>query len=219
MSQSSDPSKDGTDSAVGGSCLSASLLAQQIPPLPTYSGNDPDDESFQDWLLQFEMIADLYKWSTPAKLVHLTTWLRGQVFQFYKSCAPKQKVQWTMTLLTELKKRFTPVRIQAVQTSNFHERRQRSGESVDGFAQDLQHLYHKAYPATSCGSKETEEMGQTVLANQFAAGLLPELKAKVAGSEGDLDKLLTKTRFEEAKLHDLPPQSHQKKPARPLQRM
>ena len=42
------------------------------------------------------------------------------------------------------------------------------------------------------------------------AGLLPELKAKVAGSEGDLDKLLTKARFKEAKLRDLPPQSNQK---------
>ena len=56
-------------------------------------------------------------------------------------------------------------------------------------------------------------MGQTVLANQFAAGLLPELKAKVAGSEGDLEKLLTKARFEEAKLWDLQPQPDQKKPA------
>ena len=49
-SRSSDSSKDGTDSAVcrdTTSCLSASLLAQQIPPpLPSYSGNDPDDESF-----------------------------------------------------------------------------------------------------------------------------------------------------------------------------
>ena len=76
--------------------------------------------------------------------------------------------------------------------SHFHERRQKAGESVDSFAQDLRGLYHKAYPSTSRGSKETEEMGQTVLANQFAAGLLPELKAKVAGSEGDLEKLLQK---------------------------
>ena len=57
--------------------------------------------------------------------------------------------------------------------------------------------------ATTRGSKETDEMGQSVLANQFAAGLLPELKAKVAGSEGNMDKLLTKARCEEAKLWDL----------------
>ena len=46
-------------------------------------------------------------------------------------------------------------------------------------------------------------MGQLVLANQFVAGLLPELKAKVAGSEGKLEQLLTKARFEEAKLREL----------------
>ena len=46
-------------------------------------------------------------------------------------------------------------------------------------------------------------MGKAVLASQFAAGLLPEIKAKVAGSEGDLDALLSKARFEEAKLQEL----------------
>ena len=47
-------------------------------------------------------------------------------------------------------------------------------------------------------------MGQAVLANQFAAGLLLELKTKVAGTEGKLEQLLTKARFEEAKLRELP---------------
>ena len=46
-------------------------------------------------------------------------------------------------------------------------------------------------------------MGQSVLSSQFVAGLIPELKTKVAGVEGDLGKLLTKARFEEAKLRDL----------------
>ena len=45
-----------------------------------------------------------------------------------------------------------------------------------------------------------EQMGQTVLSSQFVAGLLPDIKSKVAGVEGDLKKLLTKARFEEAKL-------------------
>ena len=57
-------------------------------------------------------------------------------------------------------------------------------------------------------------MGQSVLANQFAAGLLLELKVKVAGNEGNLEKLLTKARFEEAKLWDLHPQTAQLPAAR-----
>lgn len=46
-------------------------------------------------------------------------------------------------------------------------------------------------------------MEQTVLSSQFVAGLLPDIKSKVAGVEGDLEKLLTKARFEEAKLREL----------------
>jgi len=56
-------------------------------------------------------------------------------------------------------------------------------------------------------------MGKAVLASQFAAGLLPEIKAKVAGSKGDVDTLLAMARFEEAKLRDFAVSKHQlKKP-------
>ena len=46
-------------------------------------------------------------------------------------------------------------------------------------------------------------MGRAVLASQFASGLLPDIKSQVAGSDGDLETLLAKARFEEAKLRDL----------------
>lgn len=41
-------------------------------------------------------------------------------------------------------------------------------------------------------------MGQTVLANQFVSGLCQELKAKVVGTDRNLEQLLVKARFEEA---------------------
>ena len=50
---------------------------------------------------------------------------------------------------------------------------------------------------------EAEEMGQSVLANQFITGLRPDLKSKVVGTEGGLDKLLLKAWFEEAKKREL----------------
>ena len=46
-------------------------------------------------------------------------------------------------------------------------------------------------------------MDQSVLANQFVVGLRSELKAKVVGNEGNLDHLLIKARFEEAKQKEL----------------
>ena len=57
-------------------------------------------------------------------------------------------------------------------------------ESVNSFAQDFQSLFQKAYPTTARCSREAEEMEQSVLANQFTAGLLSELKVKAPGNEG-----------------------------------
>ncbi len=42
-----------------------------------------------------------------------------------------------------------------------------------------------------------------MLASQFASGLLPQIKVKVAGIKGDFDTLLAKARFEEARLRYL----------------
>ena len=107
---------------------------------------------------------------------------------FYHSCSAEEKANYDL-LVAELTKRFTPVCIQAVQTSKFHEQKQQSDETVDNFAQDLKKLFHKAYP---CSTHARQEMGQTVLLNQFVAGLVPELKNKVTGLEGSLEKLITR---------------------------
>lgn len=58
-------------------------------------------------------------------------------------------------------------------------------------------------------------MGHSVLSSQFVAGLLPSLKTKVAGVEGDFDQLLVKARFEEAKLKEFATPT-QKGPCRPV---
>jgi len=47
-------------------------------------------------------------------------------------------------------------------------------------------LFSKAYYNLS---GEAEAMEQSVLANQFVAGLCPELKAKVVGTEGNMKQL------------------------------
>ena len=183
--------------------LSQALLAQQLPPLPKYTGEEQSQgETFRDWLEQFELVASLGEWDEKTKLVNLVTRLRGQAYAFYRSCTLQQRACYA-TLVTELTKRFTPVQIQAVQSSLFHDRIQKPRETVDAYAQDLRQRFYKAYPTVQQGTREAEEMGQLVLANQFVAGLLPELKTKVAGSEGKLEQLLTKARFEEAKLREL----------------
>lgn len=72
------------------------------------------------------------------------TRLKGPASSFYRLCTPQQRGDYTL-LIKELSKRFIPVRIEAILSSLFHERRQKRGESVDDYAQDLRRLYQRAY--------------------------------------------------------------------------
>ena len=133
--------------------VTSALLAQQLPSLPKFSGemNDGDMDTFQDWFEQFEMIASVCGWSTQTKPVNLVTRLRGQAYAFFRSCTTQQKTSYAL-LVAELHKRFTPVQLQVVQSSLFHDRKQKPGESVDHYAQDLRVLFYKAYPYAKQGT-------------------------------------------------------------------
>ena len=183
---------------------SAALLAHQLPPLRSFTGEDIDNgETFQDWIEQFEMVASIGGWDERAKLVNLTTRLRGQAYTFYKSCPDQERRKYT-TLVAQLKQRFTPVRLRAVQSSLFHDRKQKfPKETVDAYAQDLRRLFYLAYPQAQQGTEEAEDMGRSVLSYQFVAGLRQEIKVRLAGVEGTFEQLLARARLEEAKLRDL----------------
>ena len=127
--------------------LSAPFATQQLPPpLTKFTGDDAssDDETFLDWLEQFKMVVSLLGWGEQAKLVNLVTHLKGPASSFYRVCTSEQRANYTL-LVKELSKIFVPVRIEAIQSSMFHERRQKKGESVDEYAQDLRCVYQRAY--------------------------------------------------------------------------
>ena len=136
-------------------------------------------------------------WEGKSKLAHLVTRLKGQALSYYHSCPLDEKTDYDK-LTKALTTRFTLVQLPVVQSALFHERKQKAKEDVDTYAQDLWNLFQKAYPKARQGSKEAEEIGKAVLAHQFAAGLLPDLKVKVAGADGTFQELLSKARLEEA---------------------
>ena len=123
------------------------LLGQQLPPMSKFSGEDMegDGETFLEWIEQFELVAGICSWNDQAKLVNLTTRLRGQAYSFYRTFNPQQRSDYQQ-LKSKLAERFTPVRIQAVHSNLFHQRKQDLGEAVDHYAQDLRRLFYKAYP-------------------------------------------------------------------------
>ena len=174
-----------------------------LPTIPSFSGRDGgDDEVFEEWLEQFEAVASLAGWNEHAKLVNLTARLRGVAYSFFRSCTPEQRSSYSL-LVEQMKKRFTPVQLTAIQTQLFHDRVQNNKESVDDYAQALRKLFKKSYSSLLRGQPESGPMAQMVLVSQFVSGLRPYLKAKVVGTEGNLDQLLVKARFEEAKSREL----------------
>ena len=155
--------------------------ANILPQIYAYHGGEQKDgETFQDWLEHYEAVSRLARWDNHYTLVYLTTSLRGTAKSFYQSCTPTQRSDYGL-LIAELKKWFTPVRLPAVQTQLFHERRQGPRETVDEFAQELRKVYTKAYATVTRGTPEAEEVGQRVLASQLVTGFRPELQSKVVG--------------------------------------
>ena len=184
--------------------LSVALLAQQLPSLPSFSGDNAggDVESFAEWLERLDLVATTCRWDDQAKLVNVATRVRGSASRSYRSCTPQLRSNY-LDLTAALQRRFTPVRIQSVQSSRFHERKQGPRESIDDYAQDLQSLFHQAYSSAQHEGGGAEAMGQSVLRYQFVAGLRANLRAKVVGCTGPFDELLSKARFEEARLREV----------------
>ena len=173
-------------------------LTHQLPNLLEYTGEDEKrDGSFAEWLKRFEMVAELAECSDIIKLKQLILCLRGSAQTFYRTCSEEKTTTYS-ALTYELSQRFTPVRIQALECSVFHERKQKSFQTVDEYAQELQRLFQKAYPSAALGSEDAHKMGQAVLSSQFVGGLNPDIKRKVAYIEGaTFSELWQKARFEE----------------------
>ena len=163
---------------------------------------DGEGESIDDWLERLELVAATCHWEEQAKLVNVAARLRGSASRFYRCCTPQQRSSY-VGLTTALCERFTPVRLQSVQSSKFHERRQLISECVDDYAQELRKLFYRAYSTAQDAGSGAEAMGRSVLAYQFVAGLRDKLKAKLVGQSGSFEELLCKARFEEARMREM----------------
>ena len=175
--------------------LLMTLLAQQLPPLPNFSGEHMDShgETFEEWLEWLDLVAATCRWDDQTNLVNIDTRLKGSASRFYRTCTPQQRSNYT-SLTTAMKQLFTPVRVQAVQSSRFHETKQGPKETVDSYARDLCRLFQQAY-SSSTSTNGAVQMGQSVLAYQFVVGLVSELKSKLVGHEGSFEQLLEVARF------------------------
>ena len=105
--------------------------AHQLPVLPPFRGEEgAEEDSFEKWIDRLEEMATWCAWDDNKKLTQLRVRLKGAAQSFYKSCSEAERKSYD-TLKAALAKRFTPVRLTAVQTSMFYQRRQGADESVD----------------------------------------------------------------------------------------
>ena len=177
-------------------------LMGQIPQIPQFTREGRAVGEFNEWHKHFENVATLAGWNNYWRLVHQTSNLQDTAMAFYRSCSSDVRSKYAL-LVAAMKRRFTPIRPAAVQAQLFHNRKQQEKETVDQFAQDLQKLYNLAYAGATSEGPQAERMGQTLLVNQFVTGLRADLKRKLIGTEGSLDELVLKARFEEAKTREL----------------
>ena len=125
------------------SLLCGPLLAgSQLPPISKFSGEEQDGEGkgFEEWIEQFELVAELCKWDSQARLVNLATRLCGTAYSFYCTCSPEQGGSYDALkaqLLTSQDTDCTQQPLKHVEK-----------ESVDQYAQELCKLFYKAYPRT-----------------------------------------------------------------------
>ena len=119
-----------------------------LPPIPEFSGVDqtPGNNSFQQWLEQFEMVAELAQWPET-----ISSWPYMYVFEdlprhIFVYAVKNRNTTTNLCMVQAMSQRFTPVRIQALECSTFHERKQGRKKPVDTYAQELQRLFQRAYP-------------------------------------------------------------------------
>ena len=160
----------GTTSPVVATALPISMM-RPLPRIPVFSGEGQEaGEVFTEWHEHFENVSNLAGWDDHWWLVHLTSCLKDTAASFYRSCGADVRNNYR-SLTNALERRFTPVQLTAVQTQLFHNRHQGEKESVEQFVQALRKLFNRAYAQATREGPQAEKMGQTLLANQFVAGL------------------------------------------------
>ena len=84
----------------------------QTSPIGKY-GDNSDNETFEEWHEQFELVSAACGWSDRLKLANLSTRLHGQAYAFYRTCTSQQRSSYS-ELVAALKQRFVPVRIESL---------------------------------------------------------------------------------------------------------
>jgi len=137
-----------------------SLRAEVIKVKPdTYDGS----VSLNEFLVQFELIARVNRWSGDAKTAMLVSSLRGKARVVLESVQDLENLSYD-ELKSKLELRFGETHSSQNYYSQFTNRRQKFGEDIASLGSDLERLARLAYPECSQAIRDKIACAQFVSA-------------------------------------------------------
>jgi|GEM_PF-2455060 len=159
----SDGARDSPDAgarARGSDETRESLRAEVIKLKPdTYDGS----VSLNEFLVQFELIARVNRWSGDAKTAMMVSSLRGKARVVLESVQDLENLSYD-ELKSKLELRFGETHSSQNYYSQFTNRRQKFGEDIASFGSDLERLARLAYPECSQAIRDKIACAQFVSA-------------------------------------------------------
>ena len=129
---------------------SGSMMAGCKPKkVSTYDGKS----SWADYLVQFEIAAEVNNWTQRQKAMELATCLTGVARGILSDLDPKDRLDYE-ALKRKLTLRFEPEDLMGVYQSQLRIRRRKRNESIPELIQDISKLTRKAFPLAD---EETRE--------------------------------------------------------------
>lgn len=129
--------------------------------LPPYTGS----EKWRVWLNRFESVARLANWTAKEKLRQLLPRIHGNAADFVFGQLKEETVTSYETLVAEIESRFGTLENKRVYKTQFNNKRQGKGESLEEYAADIKRLYDWAHPSRDASTRQED------LISKFLQGL------------------------------------------------
>ncbi len=115
----------------------------------TYDGKS----SWEDYLVQFQMIAEINNWDSRTQALELATSLRGQAMGVLTDLDPEQRESYG-SLVAALSARFEPSNTAEIFRAKLKGRVRGKTETLTELAHHIRHLTRKAYPSVGMQVRE-----------------------------------------------------------------
>ena len=152
-----DNTEGGISSAVGG--RSGKSQRSQPKKVAKYDGKS----SWADYLVQFDIAAQLNDWDESQKVMELATSLDGAARWVLADVTPQNRLNFQV-LVEKLTQRFEPEEETATYQSQLQSRKRHRNESIPELVQEISRITRKAYPAADSQTHDALAVSSSISA-------------------------------------------------------